>query len=49
MEFDEADNVVLFCGRDQCLVMIKGLHGRLGYQDVDTSLDGVGRDGIVGT
>ena len=48
MEFDEADNVVLFCGCDQRLVMIEGLHGRFGYQHVDASLDGIGRDVVVG-
>ena len=49
MEFDEADNVVLFCGYNQNLVMIEGLHGRFGYQNMDASLDGIGRDVIVGT
>ena len=48
MEFDEADNVVLFCGCDQSLVMIEGLDGRFGYQNMDASLDGVGCDVIVG-
>ena len=48
MEFDEADHVVLFCGSDQSLVMIEGLHGWFGYQNMDASLDGIGRDVVVG-
>jgi len=45
--FDEADDVVFFGGCDQSVVMIEGFHGRLGYQNVDAPLDGVGRDIVM--
>ena len=48
MEFDEADDVVLFCGCDQSLVVIEDLHGRFGYQNMDASLDSIGCDVVVG-
>jgi hypothetical protein len=45
--FDEADDVVFFRGCDQSVVMIEGLDGRLGYQDVYASLNGIGSDIVM--
>lgn len=45
--FDEADEVVFLSGRDQSVVMIEGLYGGLGYQNVDASLNGIGRDIVM--
>lgn len=45
--FDEADDVVFFCGCDQSVVMIEGLHGRLGYKDMNASLNGIGCDIVM--
>jgi len=45
--FDEADDVVFSCGCDQSVVMIEGLDGRLGYQNVYASLNGIRRDIVM--
>lgn len=45
--FDEAEDVVFFSGCDQSVVMIEGLYGRLGYQNVNASLNGIGRDIVM--
>ena len=45
--FDEADDVVFFCGRDQSVVMIEGLYGRLGYKNVDAPFNCIGRDIVM--
>jgi len=45
--FDEADDVVFFCCCDQGVVMIEGFHGRLGYQNVNASLNGIGCDIVM--
>ena len=45
--FDEADDVVFFSCCDQRVVMIEGLHGWLGYQNVYASLNGIGRDLVM--
>ena len=46
--FDEADDVVFFGGSDQGVVMIEGLYGRLGYQNVDAPVGGIGGDVVMG-
>ena len=46
--FDEADDVVFFGGSDQGVVMIEGLYGRLGYQNVNAPVGGIGGDVVMG-
>ena len=45
--FDEADDIVFFSGCDQSVVMIEGLDGRLGYQNMYLSFNGIGRDLVM--
>jgi hypothetical protein len=45
--FNEANDVVFFSGCDQGVVMIEGLYGRLGYKNVNASLDCIGRDVVM--
>ena len=45
--FDEANDVVFFCGCDQSVVMIEGLHGRFSYQNVNASFNGIGCDIVM--
>jgi hypothetical protein len=45
--FNEAKDVVFLRGCDQIIVMIEGLYGRLGYQNMNASLDCIRRDVVM--
>lgn len=47
MMFDEANDVVFFRSRDQSVVMIECLYGRLGYKNVNAPLNCIGRDFVM--
>lgn len=47
--FDEANDVVFSSGCDQSVVMIEGLYGRLGYKNMNSSLNCIGRDVVMST
>ena len=45
--FNEANDLVFFCGRNQSVVMIEGLYGGLGYKNVNAPLNCIGRDVVM--
>ena len=45
--FNEAKDVVFFSGCDQGVVMIEGLYGWLGYENVKASFNCIGRNVVM--
>ena len=48
MVLDKADDALLLCCCDEFAVMVKELDGRLRYKNMETALDCVECNGIVG-